>query len=325
MVNMEAKIDVIQLDKIDRKMLFELDKNCRISDTQLAKKIGRSREATKYRIQQLLKKGVLEKFITSINPAKFGITYYKIFLQLENIPEEKEKLYRFATNHKKVAWHGVCSGTWDHIIGISAKSPLEFDEIKNEICSKFKNLIIKKEIGVMVETKQFLKKYLIKDNSEPESFAGEIVYNELDATDEKILSILANDARIPIVSLASKVGSSIKKVITRIEKLQEKGIILSYRISMDLQKIGLESFKVLLYFRSINKEEEGRLLQYLRNLDQSAYYIKMIAPWDAELELIVSSYQELNEIIDKLRREFQGTIRNHEIVNIAKENWVTAI
>lgn len=313
---------IVELDKIDRKLLLELDKNCRITDTQLAKKIGRSREATKYRVQQLIKNRVIEKFITSINHAKLGITYYKIFLQLENIPEKKEKLFKFIGNHKKIAWHGICSGIWDYIIGISATSPLEFDEVKNEIFSKFKHLIIKKEIGVMVETKQFLKKFLIDDNSKSKSFAGEIIYNKLNETEQKLINILANDARITIVSLSGKLKISVKKTLSTIKKLEEKGIIFGYRISVDVHRLGLEYFKIFLYFRYINNEEEKRLLQYIGNLNQTIYYVKMIAPWDAELELIVNNYQELNNIIDNLRKEFQGIIRNHEVVEINKENWI---
>jgi Lrp/AsnC family transcriptional regulator, leucine-responsive regulatory protein len=324
MVNM-IETHIVKLDKIDRKILFELDKDCRITDTQLAKRVGRSREAVKYRINQLIEKGVIEKFITSINHSKLGITYYKIFLQLENIPEEKDKLFRFISNHKKVPWHGICSGVWDYIIGVSAKSALEFDEIKNEIFSKFKHLIIKKEIGVMIETKQYLKKYLLEKDSEEKSFAGEIIDTPIDEVDQRILDVLANDARAPIVSLADKAKCSVKTAITRIRKLEEKGIILSYRVSININKIGLEFFKVILYYRSISKEEEKNLLVYLRNLPQSIYYIKMISPWDAELELIVNNYQDLNKIIDDLRKEFHYIIRNHEVVEITKENWLPGI
>lgn len=313
------------IDKIDKKLLFELDKNCRISDTQLAKKIGRSREATKYRIQQLIKKGIIEKFITSINHAKLGITYYKIFLQLENIPEEKEKLFYYITNHKKIPWHGICSGVWDYIIGVSAKSSMEFDDIKNEIFSKFKHLIIKKEIGVMIETKQYTKKYLTGEINEVKSFAGEIINNKIDELDQKILNVLANNARIPIANLASKVKSSVKTVMTRIKNLEEKGIIIGYRISIDTNKLKLEYFKIILYYRSINKTEEEKFLAYIKRLPQTVYYVKMIAPWDAELELVVNNYQELNKIIDNLRKEFHDIIRNHETVIIQKENWLPAI
>jgi DNA-binding Lrp family transcriptional regulator len=321
---MEEK-HAIKLDKIDRKILFELDKNCRISDTQLAKRAGRSREAVKYRIKQLIDKGVIEKFITSINHAKLGITYYKIFLQLENIPEEREKLFSYIGSHKKIPWYGICSGVWDYIIGVSAKSPIEFDRIKNEIFTKFKHLIIKKEIGVMVETKQYVKKYLNGGIPEVKSFAGEIIRMDIDELDKKILDILANNARIPITHLAKELNSSVKTVLNRIKRLEEQGIIISYRISININKLGLEFFKIILYYRSISPKEEKRLLEYIKRLPQSIYYIKMIAPWDAELELIVNNYHELNEIVDNLRKEFHEIIRNHETVIIQKENWLPAI
>ncbi|MBW2995997.1 Lrp/AsnC family transcriptional regulator [Candidatus Woesearchaeota archaeon] len=317
--------NIVKLDKIDRKLLFELDKNARISNTQLAKRIGRSREATKYRIKQLMEKGVLEKFITSINHAKLGITYYKIFLQLENIPEEKDKLFAYIGSHKKIPWHGICSGVWDYIIGVSAESSIEFDKIKNDIFSRFKHLIIRKEIGVMIETKQYVKKYLTGEIYEVKSFAGEIVKNIIDETDQKILDILANNARIPITLLAKEAGSTVKIVRNKIKNLEDKGIIIGYRTSIDHNKLGLEYFKIILYYRSISPEEEKRLLEYIKNLPQTTYYVKMIAPWDAELELVVNNYQELNKIIDDLRREFHEIIRNHENVIITKEKWLPGI
>ncbi len=312
----------LKLDNIDKKLLFELDKNCRTSDTQLAKKIGRSREATRYRIEQLLKKGVIEKFVTSINHAKLGLTYYKIFLQLENIPESKRKLLDFVEKHNSIPWYGVCSGVWDYIIAVSAKSALEFDSIKNELFSEFKDLIIRKEIGIMLEAKMYFKKYFKPGVYDDKTFAGEIVNNVIDELDVKILKVLANNARIKSVVLAKKIGCSVKTVIHRIKKLEEKGIIIGYRISVNINKLGLEFFKIILYYRSINKEEEKIIFEYVKNLPQSIYYIKMIAPWDAELELIVNNFQELNDIIDDLRERFHKIIRNHEVVLIHKENWL---
>jgi len=47
---------LVKLDLTDRKILIELDKNCRTPEQQIAKVVGKSREAVKYRIQQLEKK-----------------------------------------------------------------------------------------------------------------------------------------------------------------------------------------------------------------------------------------------------------------------------
>ena len=64
--------DIFKLDLIDRKILLELDKNCRQPEKHIAKAVGRSRESVKYRIQQLEKKGIIDGYLTTINPNKFG-------------------------------------------------------------------------------------------------------------------------------------------------------------------------------------------------------------------------------------------------------------
>ena len=52
-------MEKVKLDLTDRKILAELDANCRISNSALAKKVNKSRESVKYRIQQLQKKRIL--------------------------------------------------------------------------------------------------------------------------------------------------------------------------------------------------------------------------------------------------------------------------
>ena len=103
----------IKLDKIDRRILAELDKNCRVSNIQLGKKVNRSREAVKYRIQQLQKKGIITGFITSINPNKLGYYMFKAYLKLENIPEEKEKFFNELRTNKGIYWFGISDGAFD--------------------------------------------------------------------------------------------------------------------------------------------------------------------------------------------------------------------
>ena len=75
MLNM-AEINRIKLDKADLTILSELDKNCRITNSQLGKIVHKSRETVKYRIQQLREKGIIAGFITSINPSKLGYYIY---------------------------------------------------------------------------------------------------------------------------------------------------------------------------------------------------------------------------------------------------------
>src|SRR3989338_1781204 len=122
-----------KLDVVDRKILAELDRNCRIPSTLLARKVRKSRQAVEYRINQLVKDGIITSFNTAFNPHKMGYKIYKIYLKLRNIPEEKQKLFNYLKSSGIVYWMGECSGMWDLIFGIFSKSDYEFFEMKNEI------------------------------------------------------------------------------------------------------------------------------------------------------------------------------------------------
>lgn len=311
-----------KLDAIDRKILFELDKNARIPTSKLAKIVRKSREAVKYRIAQLEKKGIIEKYITSINPNKLGYEIYKIYLQLENIPEERERFYNYLKNNDRVYWMGICDGVWDCIFAIYAKDPAEFYEIKNTIVSEFKHLIIKKETGTLVDVHQYPKKFLTGEIAEPVVFAGDVIENKIDELDQKIMGIIVNDARLPTTEIAKKANSTVEIVINRIRKMEKNGIILGYRISIDLNKLGLEFFKAIIYLKSLSKKEEDSLYRYMYKHPKSAYYIRSITPWEVEFEFVVESYVEFNKIINDLRKSFPNVIRNYESVLFIYESWL---
>ena len=312
----------LQIDAVDRKLLFELDRNARIPASKLAKIVRKSREAVKYRIEQLEKKGIIQKYITSINPNKLGFELYKVYLQLENIPEERERFYEYIKNDERVYWMGVCDGVWDCIFAVYAKNPAELYEIKNAIISEFRHLIIKKETGTLVDVHQYPKKFLTGEIAEPVVFAGDIKENKIDETDRKILGVIINNARLPTTEIAKKSRASVEMVRSRIKSMEEKNIILGYRISIDLNKLGLEFFKAIIYLKSLSKEEEDALYQYMYRHPKSVYYIRTITPWEVEFEFVVESYVEFNKIINDLRKTFPNVIRNYESVLFIYESWL---
>src|SRR3989344_2720419 len=318
-------MEKIKLDLTDRRILAELDKNCRIHNSVLAKKVCKSREAVKYRIQQLQKKGIIEKFITSINPNRLGYFMFKVYLKLQNIPNEREKFFEELKQDKDIYWIGVSDGVFDCVFAILSRSIADYYEKINFLLTKWEHLIISKVLGTMVDTMQYNKKFFTGDaNGQHVVFGGEIVNNRIDELDYKILNILANEARIPLAELARKTGSTIEIIRGRIKKLEEKGIILSYRISVDFNKLGLEFFKAIIYFRKLSEKDEKALLEWMRTNPNSLYYIRSLAPWEAEFEFAVESYQHFNQIINDLRKRFSDVIRNYEHLIMIYESWMPA-
>lgn len=314
-----------KFDLIDRKILTELDKNCRIPNSVLSKKIHKSRETVKYRIKQLQKRGIIEKFITSINPNKLGYYMFKVYLKLENIPEEREKFFDELKQNKDIYWMGISDGAFDCVFAILSKSITEYFSKINYLLSRWQHLIISKVLGTMVDTRQYNKKFFINDKKgEYVTFGGDVVNNQVDELDFKILTILANDAKIPLTELARKVNSTVEVVRGRMKKLEEKEIILNYRIAVDFNKLGLEFFKAIIYFRTLSEKDEKELFEWMRTHPNSLYYIRSLAPWEVEFEFVVESYQQFNTIINDLRKRFPNVIKNYEHLIISYETWMPA-
>lgn len=60
----------------------------------------------------------------------------------------------------------------------------------------------------------------------------------VDAIDKQILSLLTNNARLPLKQIAAQVFLSSPAVAARIQRLEQEGIITGYHASVDQEKLG---------------------------------------------------------------------------------------
>mgnify|MGYP001567171561 FL=1 len=69
---------VRNLDKIDRKILLELDTKARSSFNEIAKKLGIGKNNVQYRVKRLMEDGIIKKFVTQFSLGKLGLFLEKI-------------------------------------------------------------------------------------------------------------------------------------------------------------------------------------------------------------------------------------------------------
>lgn len=60
-----------------------------------------------------------------------------------------------------------------------------------------------------------------------------------DATDQRILRILAREGRLPNLDLAARIGLSPSACLRRVQELERKGVITGYRACIDPAKTGI--------------------------------------------------------------------------------------
>ncbi|MFA5049902.1 MAG: Lrp/AsnC family transcriptional regulator [Candidatus Micrarchaeia archaeon] len=308
-----------KLDKIDKQILSELDKNCRISDSELGKKIRRSRQTVAYRINQLIKNGILTGFTTSINPNKMGFQLFKVYIKLKNIPNRKEVLIDSLRKFINIYWMGECDGSWDLIFAAYSDDIYVFYDLKNKIISEFKDIIIDFYGDWLLDVKQYPKMYFNNELCKPVEFAGKIIQNKLDKTDQKILEYLISNARSSTVEIARYASTNPTTVISKIKRMEKLEIILQYRVQIDLIKLNLEHYKAMIKIDSYTKEEEKMLLEYCSQIPQIQYFIRNI--WRIELEFVIKNYDEYYGIIKKLKEKFPNVINTIDSVILRTDEW----
>ncbi|MBR9699815.1 Lrp/AsnC family transcriptional regulator [Candidatus Woesearchaeota archaeon] len=142
-----------KLDSKDKKIIEQLQKNCRQSVSRIAKATKLPRDVVVYRIKKLEQSKVISGHHSYINPAKIGYPLYSFVLfQCYNLkPEVEGRFISYLVAHKNLAYVAKNSGEFDFTIGVCAKDYLEFDEILRQIRQRFVDVIKDIKITPVIE------------------------------------------------------------------------------------------------------------------------------------------------------------------------------
>jgi len=308
----------------DRKILFELDINSRQSLQLLGKKVGLSKEVVNYRIKKLVEKGIITNFYTRIDTSKLGVVIFRTFLKLYNLTPEKEKdLISYLISIEKVGWCVSVDGEWDVNFIYWAEDITDFSEFWRVFLSKYGDYVNEKSVAVFDRYIQYPKIFLLEEkriDTIPSFPCGRSEKIEIDAKDMKILSLIAGNSRIPTIDIAKRVGISAKLVSYRIKKLTRLGIIQGYGISLGLEKIGFDYYKLHIHFKRFDKERVDSLIAFCHQEPHIIYVDEPIGDTDLELDIYIQNRTEYHKLLDKLRYQFSDIIKAFESLQYSKEH-----
>jgi len=90
------------VDIIDKKMLLELDVNCRITFEELSRKLNITANAVKKRFDKLAESGVIDEFTVAFKPAMTGAEYLIAEVNTDGSEEEEDFISRIGRNDMTV-------------------------------------------------------------------------------------------------------------------------------------------------------------------------------------------------------------------------------
>lgn len=312
------------LDKLDRRILSELDHNSRQTVSNLARKLRQGRDRVGYRVDQLSKRGVIEGFTTSVNIYPLGYTIFKSYLRLESSRESSQALEIYLRNHPRIYWYALCDGSWDLMIAVFARNAREFHLIHSEIVTRFNDIVLNFSMYTLIELHMYRMGFLLGKGSGYSLMGGEPGSETIDKQDYQILKVLSDDSTKSLAQIADQLHTTPAIVRYRIRRLEKKRIITGYRIEASLEKLEMMFFKAQLYLRNYTSTLREDFREYCQENPYITCYIEQLGDATLEIELQVHDYEQFNEIIDEIRGSFSKLVRNFQTVLIrkARYNWL---
>jgi len=320
-----------KIDLKDRKILYELDLNCRQSNAQIGKKVGLKRDVVAYRIKRMQDEGIIKNFWTAINTFKLGYDVFRIYINFQYLsPKVKEEIVQHFIDYKNV-WAALSlKAEIDFDVIVWIKDVYEFYKFWNITLDKFEDYFAEYTFSLYVEAYSYKKSYLLPENHESDRLmyvtrsGGKSI--EIDKTDYLLLNEMAIKARTPLVDIADKLGISSQSVNYRLKNLMKNGVINAFRVNVDLSKLGFHHHKLEVYLRDHKKRKA--IWDYVKEKNYCDTLNVSVGWADLEFELVVEGVDELSKVIDDINSKFADSIKKQTfwiVDEYHKERWLPEI
>jgi len=268
------------LDAVDRKILWELDANCRLSYEKLGQKLNLSANAARKRLENLIRDGVIVRFMVIPHNAVIDAEFISILVHTDGIEIQNEFIQRIG-NHPVV--HHVSplvtteGGTY-HLFG-------QYSSI--DMLSELGQFL--KELDNVTEVKQY-----------PVLFpkGGKI---ELTKIQLKVLACLIDNPRMSISEIAQCSKLSARMVRRVLNKLQEERAV-RFTVRWDINAGDNTSFWILIRWNQ-KKMTHEEFVKTLESEFPDDYWTSFIVATEPIVfgRFVVGNLRRAHEIIGKVK------------------------
>ncbi len=299
-----------KLDKKDYRILFELDRNSRQSINELAKGTALSRDIVAYRMKQLEKAEIIEKYITIIDFTKFGFQIVRLYLKLQNTtPEIEQKMISFFMELNNSLTIYQIDGYYNIAVGLLVRDFFEYKTTEELFLQKFRSYIIEKQVSIFLDYIHYSRNYLVekKHHDYTAISTGSFKPFQYDEKDLELLNYIKENARMTLLELADKLRMTATGVKYKLKNLEKNKVIVAYKILLNAKALANAYYKVDLQLEDLSII--SGLNHYLLHHPNIIYQEKTIGGSDFEFDIEIDSKENFYRLLEEIKSLFPQKIR----------------
>ena len=310
------------IDATDKQILYQLDINSRQSFSTIGRKVNLDKGVVRYRIENLVSKGIIKDFYTYINAKKLGFIPIRLHFILQYMSSKKEQeMIDFFMKNKLTTLVITTSGFFDMSVVFDISDINDFISLWKRIQQQFGYYIQKQFLTFFIDQISFVSSYLLLGTPQKSERRYSYLIKggtqvKYDKTDIDILKHLAPHARMSLTDLADNLDMSPNTISSRIARLKAKGVISGYRIRMDSQKLGFYFVKIYIKLRDYNSI--STLIEYLRYNPYLTAVDRNTGNYQLELEFYLEDIVKIHQIMDDLINRYNFQIKDYTYITARK-------
>jgi len=317
----------MELDLLNRKIMYLLGKNARYSESSIAKALKTSKEVVHYRIKRMQEDGFLHGFITVVDPEKLGLVVHAVHLHL--FPSSPhEALIELLVNEEKVTNVKYYNSPHEMQFSVATCSTREFSVFWHEFLNKHHAHIKDYSLSTILEDYFLGLDFLVEPSEQPEitehkgsSFQKEFAQQKnsaaaLDEKDYQILEVLQMNSRMPVIKIAQEMRLAPGSVQRRLASLIEGGIIKHFIPYASFTFLGYQWYRLHLRTKNLN---EPSFLEYLKQHPQVVWMSKRLGKWNYDLSIFSLNNTEFNQVVKDLHTHLGDSLIDYEPAMVFKQ------
>lgn len=144
------------IDRIDRKILIELQKDGRLSNVELSRRVGLSPTPCLERVRRLENQGVITGYVAQVSPEKLGAAML-VFVEITLVKTSVDIFEEFSAAVRRLDDIQEChlvSGNFDYLLKTRVADMSSYRKLLGDILLKLPGVSESRTYVVMEEVKQ---------------------------------------------------------------------------------------------------------------------------------------------------------------------------
>ncbi len=320
----------IELDLLDRKIMYLLSQNARFSESSIAKALKISKEVVHYRIKRLMKEEFLHGFITVLDEEKLGLSTYRVNLILHP-SHSHQQLLDFLLADSRITNVIHLNSKLDLQFTATTATTKEFDSFFDVFLHEHHASIKDYSLSTFLEEHYLGLDFLLENAAErPQiverkgsAFQREFTERtknqssvKLDEKDRQILTKMVMNSRLPILQLSQSLGLAPTSVQRRISMMIQAGVIKNFIPYASFSFLGYQWYFLHLRTKNLN---QARFLEFLHQHPNMVWLSKHVGKWNYHLSIFIQNHTEFNHIVQQMREHLGDSLIDYSSSTVFKQ------